>query len=1635
MTDLLTSPGRQSSRLFAPSYPSPLRNATRFAASGTSDRTNDGGPAARPSEDEELNVDKTLNRLKKELKIWERSFMKENGKEPTTEDISILPEMADDTTSYTNLGTTFALQPLKPLNPDSTVFDPSPSLARAPCTPSKSVDTKSSHKHLLLYPRISPQSHRSPSLARCRIDLPTDDKIRRVLFDAALRSPTRSNGSVFSPTSAYSTPRQHRRASPNLAEGVGVSPGTPTKRTVAEDDDDDEMIGPSPVKMAKRLFAGGVTAQRDNDDRAWLSPGNRNKAEKTATRENNDATLDVGEDLLVKETVSIVKEITADLVPVLLPAASISAPGSSVIRTQTRSSSASSPAAGGLYGRKARPDLFPKSKVSQDTIRSLSELSLAPSEDEDEVDSSPGAVLGVDAPLSRSYLPLVIDNSEPDALGFTTSTLRPSLGDLFLAPGSPTRLDIRGVDGGGAGTTGFPRTPPPPGMYARAGSFGRSVSARGKSLLERLANGTGIGSGESKSEEKEEVMDGDEGEPVVKRRKVSQEEDEEDVFAGLYCEEKVVEPKAVDEAIWEPVEPKPATQWKKKPIQKRQTRRHIIPYVEMSKSKHKNARPATSVTTNLAAPPRKRTGLEEEGNEDDAMRDNGSAAGTPRMNGSSKDQAGLGDEEEEDRGRVRRRGDDEDGSGEEGEIGSKKEKGRTKKTKDKDGKEQKKAVAKERATDKGKKAKARAPMLNVETRYPLQIADSCFIHRVVSNSAGNQVSDNFVALRLPTKGFKKDARFGRGRGGWRSRTSRTSHTFASSARSGTSAPLTDDVFGYDSGLASWLVEGEIEAVVGDALEEEVVRGRNQETFVVAKNMEKEEREGMEESICCVSRKYLKDMSVAQAESNSMDVDSDDDQEPVMVNVSKALKSVWGFESFREGQLPAIRRVLLGRSTLLVIPTGAGKSLCYQLPALILSRVAAPSLTLVISPTISLMQDQIRWLPAGLSGCCWTSGMTTADFRRTLSRLSSNEHKVLFISPEKLASRAFLDLCRSKRLPPIKFACIDEVHCVSEWSHNFRPAYLLLNTILRDQLRVPCILGITGTATAAARRSICAMLGIDPQEGVIAGGVVRENIVMSVSMEKDREAALVRLLRSPTYSGLDSIIIYVMKQNQADTLASYLRVRNFNADSYHAGKGAQERHTVQTNFMRGHLRILVATIAFGLGLNKADVRSVIHFSMPKSLENYVQEIGRSGRDGLPAYCHHFLSHEDYLKLRSLAHGDSVDEVPVRRLLLRVVKPQSDNDVNEEGQGKFDKVKKPRRSDGGLRTRMVAVDIERTEWDLDMRREVVATLLSYLELDERQLVKLLPPIFTTCNIRFTNTDAETLADKHPLVEAVLKHARKIRSTFACNSIELCESLQMTFPELHQSLNQLKRQREIHYEFIQPAFCVEIPDDLSEVFVEEEDEETYFRDLQQRIMDKVKALERARIEKVDQVCKRFSGNSPETNRSGQSVLRNAVWAPWMMIFNLFRRVAANTSDDCLNLTNEITHDRFETMKRGIEEYFDREVPDVVTCDRNLIKTGIMDTAVMEAQKKWKSSLEIDVKVFVNQNADVITAGRTVARIFHGLSSPRFPALDWYAKNLYKNQYWGKYADYDFDEIVRSAQVAIVQKRTRYSATTQLL
>ncbi|KAJ1948608.1 hypothetical protein FBU59_001516, partial [Linderina macrospora] len=320
---------------------------------------------------------------------------------------------------------------------------------------------------------------------------------------------------------------------------------------------------------------------------------------------------------------------------------------------------------------------------------------------------------------------------------------------------------------------------------------------------------------------------------------------------------------------------------------------------------------------------------------------------------------------------------------------------------------------------------------------------------------------------------------------------------------------------------------------------------------------------------------------------------------VKLDLLKVLKHVWGHDQFRFGQAEAIKRVLDCRSTLLLLSTGSGKSLAYQLPSLLLSSLSK-GLTLVVTPLISLMRDQIKHLPKELQAICMSLESGDASSHSSmLQRLASGQVQLVFVSPERLASPQFHDLMVSERTPQVQLAVVDEAHCASEWSHNFRPAYFQVPHALRS-LSVPCVLAMTGTATSALATQICHMFGIDAAQDVIRGSVVRSNISLSVVpvyMGTDtrmhrkscaREEALLGILRQPEMASLDSILVYVATQATADRVAEYLTARSIPAQAYHAGKPAAERTRIQTAFMqesprrkKAAIRVLVATVAFGM----------------------------------------------------------------------------------------------------------------------------------------------------------------------------------------------------------------------------------------------------------------------------------------------------------------------------------------------------------------------------------------------------------------------------------------------------------------------
>ena len=329
-----------------------------------------------------------------------------------------------------------------------------------------------------------------------------------------------------------------------------------------------------------------------------------------------------------------------------------------------------------------------------------------------------------------------------------------------------------------------------------------------------------------------------------------------------------------------------------------------------------------------------------------------------------------------------------------------------------------------------------------------------------------------------------------------------------------------------------------------------------------------------------------------------------------------LKRVYGYDSFREGQAEVIDAILAGRDALAILPTGAGKSVCYQIPAQML-----PGVALVISPLISLMQDQVAALrEAGVPAAYLNSSLSERQFDAALSRLAEGQYKIVYVAPERLQTQRFLNVVQ--RLD-ISMVAVDEAHCISQWGQDFRPSYLEIPDFI-EKLRVrPRVCAFTATATKSVRQDVIRLLRMrDPMVRVT--GFDRKNLYFSVCRPKDKDEKLQELIES--YRGFSGIV-YCAKRKGVEKVCEDLRRAGYSATRYHAGLSEAERQRNQEDFIYDRALIMVATNAFGMGIDKSNVRFVIHYNMPKDIESYYQEAGRAGRDGERADCHLLFGPQD------------------------------------------------------------------------------------------------------------------------------------------------------------------------------------------------------------------------------------------------------------------------------------------------------------------------------------------------------------------------------------------------------------------------
>ncbi|XP_071649458.1 ATP-dependent DNA helicase Q4 [Temnothorax longispinosus] len=709
-----------------------------------------------------------------------------------------------------------------------------------------------------------------------------------------------------------------------------------------------------------------------------------------------------------------------------------------------------------------------------------------------------------------------------------------------------------------------------------------------------------------------------------------------------------------------------------------------------------------------------------------------------------------------------------------------------------------------------------------------------------------------------------------------------------------------------------------------------------------------------------------------------------------MEIFEALR-MFGHESFRAGQEKAVMRILSGQSTLVTLSTGSGKSLCYQLPAYLYARRSG-CITLVISPLVSLMDDQVTGVPQFLSAACLHTSQTPKVREQVMQSVKDGKVNILLVSPEAVVagekSTGFGALLR--QLPPIAFACIDEAHCISQWSHNFRPSYLMVCRVLKEKLKVKTVLGLTATATKATAESIIKHLDIhDGMAGVISDMPLPRNLVLTVSKDEYKDQALIALLKSERFRECDSVIVYCIRREECARIAGLLRVslqdpRNPEkpnvkistiAEAYHAGMTPHRRKIVQKEFMNGKIKIVVATIAFGMGINKPDIRAVIHYNMPGTFEGYVQEVGRAGRDNIAAHCHLFLNptqDSDKWELRRHIHANSVDRHTIRHLLQRIFIPCSCAKINEKSSGQ--------RCPG----HEVALPIDETVQALDITQETISTLLCYLELHPKKFVAVLSSVYIRARVSsYKGPQAlkQAAQSSPPLAMAIALDTKNGISHEKSNIIEfpvidVASAIGWDSGIVKSHLKSLEwktgadgrmKRSAISVKYDKLGLRVKAPGDLTDVELDEA---------------------------LDALIAR-------TQSQESSCLQQLE-----LISSALDKISVSSIKHCSVLDDDITK-RSEELKDTIREYF---------------QSDSLNNHDINFQNKLMNEQQIanDVRSLITRYRDTKFTGRAVARIFHGIQSPNYSALIWH-----RCRFWRLHVATDFNAICKIAAREILALR----------
>ena len=368
----------------------------------------------------------------------------------------------------------------------------------------------------------------------------------------------------------------------------------------------------------------------------------------------------------------------------------------------------------------------------------------------------------------------------------------------------------------------------------------------------------------------------------------------------------------------------------------------------------------------------------------------------------------------------------------------------------------------------------------------------------------------------------------------------------------------------------------------------------------------------------------------------------------ILDVKQALKQYFGFDSFKEKQEEIIHNVLDRKNTFVIMPTGGGKSLCYQLPAIMM-----PGTAIVISPLIALMKNQVDSIRGysqnDVVAHFLNSTLNKGEMRQVKEDIVDGKTKLLFVAPETLTKDENIDFLKSV---DISFVAVDEAHCISEWGHDFRPEYRRIHEMVTSIGDDVPIIALTATATPKVQSDIKKNLGMEDVNEFFTS-FNRTNLYYEIRPKKSKPDAVKQIIKILKSTPGASAIVYVQARKTTEEVARLLQVNGINAEPYHAGMDSKARAKVQDEFLMEQVDVICATIAFGMGIDKPDVRYVFHFDIPKSIENYYQETGRAGRDGIGSSCYAFFAHKDVLRLEKFLRDKPVSEREMGQQLLEEI----------------------------------------------------------------------------------------------------------------------------------------------------------------------------------------------------------------------------------------------------------------------------------------------------------------------------------------------------------------------------------------------